>query len=114
MFPPPPSFCRAVEQFIRKCPAHINIKKDDGYTPLHLAALNDHLDALTVLLESVRDLVLANEPYHFLHTCIDHARHMIYHMHTPRTHTSLALQAHAPQAPYIIIVAMLHLLLGAL
>ena len=44
---------RAMEQFIRKFPEHINIKKDDGYTPLHLAALNDHLDVLTALVDDV-------------------------------------------------------------
>ena len=31
----------------------MNIKKDDGYIPLHLAALNDHLDVVTALAEMV-------------------------------------------------------------
>ena len=31
----------------------MNIKKDDGYMPLHLAALNDHLDVVTALAEMV-------------------------------------------------------------
>jgi ankyrin repeat protein len=31
----------------------INLKKDDGYTPLHLAALNDHLDVVTMLVDDV-------------------------------------------------------------
>ena len=31
----------------------MNIKKDDGYTPLHLASLNDHLDVVTALADLV-------------------------------------------------------------
>jgi len=46
-------FHRAVDHFIRRFPQHINLKKDDGYTPLHLAALNDHLDVVTVLADLV-------------------------------------------------------------
>ena len=42
-----------MERFIQKFTEHVNIKKDDGFTPLHLSALNDHLDVLTALLESV-------------------------------------------------------------
>lgn len=45
--------CRALEQFIRKNPDLINLRKDDGYTPLHLAALNDHLDVVTMLVDHV-------------------------------------------------------------
>ncbi len=32
---------------------HVDLKKDDGYTPLHLAALNDHLDVVTAFAEVV-------------------------------------------------------------
>ena len=32
----------------------MNIKKDDGYMPLHLTALNDHLDVVTALAEMVK------------------------------------------------------------
>ena len=32
-------------------PELVNLKKDDGYTPLHMAAVNNHLD-LTALLAS--------------------------------------------------------------
>lgn len=46
-------FSSAMERFIQKFTEHVNIKKDDGFTPLHLSALNDHLDVLTALLESV-------------------------------------------------------------
>lgn len=62
-----PVFCsRAVEQFINKFPQHICIKKDDGYTPLHLAALNDHLDVVTALVEQVSyagQLTINNSSY---------------------------------------------------
>lgn len=39
---------------MRKFPGHIGLKKDDGYTALHLAAVNDHLDVLTALVDNVR------------------------------------------------------------
>lgn len=44
-------FLPAVEHFIRKFPQYINLKKDDGYTPLHLASLNDHLDVATIFAD---------------------------------------------------------------
>ncbi len=44
---------RAMELFTRKFPQHINLKKEDGFTPLHLCAFNDHLDTITSLLELV-------------------------------------------------------------
>lgn len=39
---------------MRKFPGYINLRKDDGYAPLHLAAINDHLDVLTALIDNVR------------------------------------------------------------
>ena len=48
----------AVEQFIRRFPNSMNIKKDDGYTPLHLASLNDHLDVITALAELVSTILV--------------------------------------------------------
>ena len=45
--------CSAVEQFIRKYPGHVDLRKDDGYTALHLASLNDHLDVVTTLADLV-------------------------------------------------------------
>ena len=39
---------------MRKFPEHVNIQKDDGFTPLHLSAVNDHLDVLTALVDNVR------------------------------------------------------------
>ncbi len=44
-----------MEHFNRKYVEHVNLKKDDGYTPLHLAALNDHLDVVTAFAEVVSD-----------------------------------------------------------
>ena len=38
---------------MRCCPDLLNLPKDDGYTALHLCALNDHLDVLTALVEHV-------------------------------------------------------------
>ncbi len=54
MCSPPPLPDRAMEQFTRRFPHHVNLKKDDGYTALHLSALNDHLDLVTMLAELVR------------------------------------------------------------
>ena len=45
--------CSAIEHFVKKKEDIVNIKKDDGYMPLHLAALNDHLDVVTALAEMV-------------------------------------------------------------
>lgn len=45
--------CSAIEMFIKHNPVCVNLQKDDGYTPLHLAALNNHLDVLTTILDSV-------------------------------------------------------------
>ena len=44
----------ALEHFMRKQPDCINIRNDDGYTALHLASLNDHLDVVTALVDVVR------------------------------------------------------------
>ncbi len=43
-----------MELFIKHSPLCISLRKDDGYTPLHLAALNNHLEVLTTMLDSVR------------------------------------------------------------
>lgn len=43
----------AVDHFIRRYPSNVDIRKDDGYTPLHLAALNNHLDVVTSFAEHV-------------------------------------------------------------
>lgn len=49
--------CSAIEQFARaKC--DLNLKKDDGFAAIHLAALNDHLDVITALAELVSTIAL--------------------------------------------------------
>ena len=42
-----------VKEFISRFPQHINLPKDDGYSPLHLAALNDNGDVVTLLAQEV-------------------------------------------------------------
>ena len=44
---------RAVRMIVAKQPALCSIQKDDGYTPLHVAVVNNHLDIIRVLLETV-------------------------------------------------------------
>ena len=57
MFPGFISVCSAIEHFVRKQQDSINLKKDDGYTALHLASLNDHLDVVTALADMVLSLI---------------------------------------------------------
>ncbi len=38
---------------MRKFTGHVNMQKDDGFTPLHLASVNDHLDVITALVDNV-------------------------------------------------------------
>ena len=42
-----------MEKFVEDYPNLINIPKDDGFTALHLAAINDNLDVVTLLAASV-------------------------------------------------------------
>lgn len=58
-------FYRAMEQFLRQNPNYANLKKDDGYTALHLASLNDHLDIVTTLAENVSITQLSIHLSHF-------------------------------------------------
>ena len=44
---------RGVKEFISRFPQHTNLPKDDGYTALHLAALNDNGDVVTLLAQEV-------------------------------------------------------------
>ena len=53
----PSSSPRAMEQFIEYRPDLVNLRKDDGYTALHLSALNDHVDVVTTLVECVSALL---------------------------------------------------------
>ena len=45
-----------MKRFVYQFPQHANLKKkNDGYTPLHLAALNNHLDTVVFLVQQVRN-----------------------------------------------------------
>ena len=44
---------RIMEKFVKDYPQLINVPKDDGFTALHLAAINDNLDIVVVLASSV-------------------------------------------------------------
>jgi ankyrin repeat protein len=44
-------FSSATENILAKCPNLVDIKKDDGFGALHLAALNGHCDVADILLE---------------------------------------------------------------
>jgi len=43
----------AVEKIIQKAPQFINVPKDDGFTPLHVAVVNGCIKTATVLIETV-------------------------------------------------------------
>jgi len=38
-----------MEEIARYCPQHINFKKDNGSTPLHVAVANSHCDIVSLL-----------------------------------------------------------------
>jgi len=42
-----------MEKFVEDYPNLINVAKDDGFTALHLAAINDNLDVVKLLAASV-------------------------------------------------------------
>lgn len=44
-----------MEEFITRFPQHLNLKIDDGLTPLHLAAMANHRDIVTFLAEQVNE-----------------------------------------------------------
>jgi len=46
-------FYSIMEKFVEDYPNLINVPKDDGFTALHLAAINDNLDVVTLLAASV-------------------------------------------------------------
>ena len=53
--------CSAVQKIADKYPGLIEIPKEDGFTALHLAAINNHLDIARCLLSSVRELYILEE-----------------------------------------------------
>jgi len=44
---------RVMEKFVKDYPQLINVPKDDGFTALHLAAINDNLDIVVLLASTV-------------------------------------------------------------
>ena len=44
----------AVERIARKAPQFVNVPKDDGFTALHIAALNGYVKSATALIDTVR------------------------------------------------------------
>ena len=83
-------FRSAIEQFMRFCPDLLNLPKDDGYTALHLSALNDHLDVLTALVEHVS--------FQF---CADCSVHTILYLFPPWFQESVEVdcRTHEQQTP---------------
>lgn len=53
--PPPPPLCSAMRVLLSKLPRPwiVDEKKDDGYTALHLAALNNHVEVAELLVHQV-------------------------------------------------------------
>ena len=43
----------ATEKILQKCPQIVDYKKDDGFSSLHLAALNGHKDVAATLLKVI-------------------------------------------------------------
>jgi ankyrin repeat protein len=54
--PPPPARCRYLDvvKFLVEQQAEVNTKKDNGWTPLHLAAQNGHLDQVSRIAQVIR------------------------------------------------------------
>ena len=51
----------AMEEFINRFPEQVALKKEDGFTPLHLAAYYDRLEVLNLLGEKVALLHSSND-----------------------------------------------------
>ena len=53
------SYYRAVEEFVTRFPQHVNLKRPaDFHVPLHIAAANNRLDAVTLLARVVGNYTL--------------------------------------------------------
>ena len=50
----------ATEKLISYSPQLVDIKKDDGFSAFHLAALNGHRDVIKILLQSKADIEILN------------------------------------------------------
>ena len=51
---------RATEKLISYSPQLVDIKKDDGFSAFHLAALNGHKDVIKILVQSKADKEILN------------------------------------------------------
>lgn len=48
------SFCfSGLEECLRFYPEYVNLTKDDGYTPLHLASANNYADLVSLIASNV-------------------------------------------------------------
>ena len=52
--------CSAVERIFAKTGNSLNVVKDDGFTTLHIAAINDHREIAKILLKKV---ILLNKSF---------------------------------------------------
>ena len=44
-----------MEEIVRHCPQHINARKDNDSTPLHVAVTNHHCDVVSLLASHVSE-----------------------------------------------------------
>ena len=47
-------YCRAVEKLLARAGSILNVPKSDGFTTIHIAAINDHREIAKLLLKQVR------------------------------------------------------------
>lgn len=52
---------RAVEKLLAKAGDILNVAKSDGFTTLHIAAINDHREIAKILLKQVNFLIVTHE-----------------------------------------------------
>lgn len=48
--------CSGLEEILRFHPELVNLPKDDGYTPLHIAAANNFADLVSLIASHVSNL----------------------------------------------------------
>ena len=46
--------CSGMEELIKRYPQHVNLKKDDSFNPLMVAAANGYTDIISLLASHVR------------------------------------------------------------
>lgn len=52
-------FSRAVSKILHRARQLVDSKKEDGFTALHLATLNNHQEVVEILVKEVKRIVLA-------------------------------------------------------